>query len=61
MSLILEQQTIKEALFHDFDGVKVLALGGGILFSKRRSNFKFNVKGYGIVIPYNDKDLFSFL
>jgi hypothetical protein len=29
MSLILEQQTIKEALFHDFDGVvKVLALGG---------------------------------
>lgn len=58
MSSILEQQTIKEALFHDFDGViKSLGAWGGdfvLTISKEDPTSYFKSKGYEIVIAYND-------
>lgn len=58
MSSILEQQTVKEALFHDFDGViKSLGAWGGdfvLTISKENPTAYFKNKGYGIVIPYED-------
>ncbi|WP_396193009.1 GYDIA family GHMP kinase [Flavobacterium sp.] len=58
MSSILEQQTVKEALFHDFDGViKSLGAWGGdfvLTISKETPTSYFKNKGYGIVIPYED-------
>lgn len=58
MSSILEQQTVKEALFHDFDGViKSLGAWGGdfvLTISKENPTSYFKSKGFGIVIPYED-------
>ncbi len=58
MSSILEQQTVKEALFHDFNGVikSLGAWGGGFILtiSKENPTSYFKNKGYGIVIPYED-------
>jgi mevalonate kinase len=56
MSNILEQVTIKEALFPDFDGViKSLGAWGGdfvMSVSKENPTNYFKQKGFEIVIPY---------
>jgi mevalonate kinase len=58
LSSILEIQTVKETLFHDFDGViKSLGAWGGdfvLAISKENPTAYFNNLGYGIVIPYKD-------
>lgn len=56
MSSILEMQTVKEALFHDFDGViKSLGAWGGdfvLVISKQDPTTYFKERGYPIVVPY---------
>ncbi len=56
MSNILEMQTVKEALFHDFDGViKSLGAWGGdfvLVISKQDPTDYFKERGYPIVVPY---------
>jgi len=51
-------QTIKEALFHDFDGViKSLGAWGGdfvMVISKDNPKDYFKKRGYDIVIPYDE-------
>lgn len=58
MSRVLEQQTVKEALFNDFDGViKSLGAWGGdfvLTISKDNPTEYFKSKGFPVVIPYND-------
>lgn len=58
LSNILEMQTIKEALFDDFDGViKSLGAWGGdfvLTISKQDPNSYFKERGYQVVIPYKD-------
>jgi mevalonate kinase len=58
LSNILEMQTVKEALFHDFDGViKSLGAWGGdfvLVISKDNPTNYFKERGYNIVIPYTD-------
>ena len=58
LSTILEMQTIKEALFYDFDGViKSLGAWGGdfvLVISKENPTAYFKERGYEIVIPYKD-------
>ncbi|HNP31876.1 MAG TPA: GYDIA family GHMP kinase [Flavobacterium sp.] len=57
MSNILELETVKEALFPDFDGVvKSLGAWGGdfvMSVSKENPTDYFKSKGFEIVIPYN--------
>ncbi len=56
MSNILEMQTVKESLFHDFDGViKSLGAWGGdfvLVISKQDPTDYFKERGYSIVVPY---------
>lgn len=58
MSNVLEQQTIQEALFEDFDGViKSLGAWGGdfvLAISKENPTQYFKNKGYPIIISYQD-------
>jgi len=58
LSNILKMQTIKEALFHDFDGViKSLGAWGGdfvMVISKDNPKDYFKKRGYDIVIPYDE-------
>ena len=58
MSEILGMQTVKEALFPDFDGtVKSLGAWGGdfvMVVSKNNPSDYFNNKGYDILISYDD-------
>ncbi|RTY92434.1 GYDIA family GHMP kinase [Flavobacterium sp. GT3R68] len=58
LSHILEMQTVKEALFHDFTGViKSLGAWGGdfvLAVSKQDPSDYFKSKGYTTVIPYHD-------
>ena len=57
MSSILEQSTVKETVFPDFDGViKSLGAWGGdfiLCISKENPTEYFKSKGYQIVIPYS--------
>jgi mevalonate kinase len=56
MSTILEMETVKEALFPDFNGtIKSLGAWGGdfvLVISKENPTSYFKEKGYAIVIPY---------
>ena len=58
LSNILELQTVKEALFPDFDGViKSLGAWGGdfvMSISKENPTGYFKEKGFEIVIPYSE-------
>lgn len=58
LSVILELQTVQEALFEDFDGViKSLGAWGGdfvLVVSKENPTNYFKDRGYGIVIPYHE-------
>lgn len=58
LSAILEMQTVKEVLFHDFDGViKSLGAWGGdfvLVISKENPTTYFKNLGYDIVISYKD-------
>ncbi len=58
MSEILEMKTVKEALFHDFNGtVKSLGAWGGdfvMVISKENPTAYFKEKGYEIIIPYHE-------
>lgn len=58
MSSILETQTVKEALFPDFDGaVKSLGAWGGdfvMVITKEDPRNYFTSKGYKTIIPYNE-------
>jgi mevalonate kinase len=58
LSDILEMQTVKEALFPDFDGViKSLGAWGGdfvLVISKHNPTDYFNERGYPTVIPYKE-------
>ena len=58
MSEILGMQTVKEALFPDFDGtVKSLGAWGGdfvMVISKNNPSDYFNNKGYDVLISYDD-------
>lgn len=58
MSNILEMQTVKEALFHDFQGtIKSLGAWGGdfvMVISKNNPTDYFKSKGYEIIISYDD-------
>lgn len=58
MSNILELQTIKEALFPDFDGViKSLGAWGGdfvMAVSKENPSGYFKSKGFDVVLPYEE-------
>lgn len=58
MSNILEMQTVKEALFPDFDGViKSLGAWGGdfvLVISKDNPNAYFTSKGFETIIPYSE-------
>jgi mevalonate kinase len=58
LSNILEMQTVKEALFSDFDGViKSLGAWGGdfvLVISKHNPIEYFKEKGYEIIIPYHE-------
>lgn len=58
MSIILEMQTIKEALFPDFDGViKSLGAWGGdfvLVISEKNPIAYFKEKGFETVVTYND-------
>ncbi|WP_395067338.1 GYDIA family GHMP kinase [Flavobacterium sp.] len=58
MSQVLEQQTVQESLFTDFNGViKSLGAWGGdfvLTISKDNPTEYFKSKGYPVVIPYND-------
>jgi len=56
MSTILEMETVKEALFPDFNGtIKSLGAWGGdfvLVIAKENPTSYFNERGYEIVIPY---------
>jgi mevalonate kinase len=58
LSNILELATVKEVLFHDFDGVvKSLGAWGGdfvLSISKEDPTEYFKEKGFDIVIPYDE-------
>ncbi len=58
MNNLLETQTIKEALFHDFNGtIKSLGAWGGdfiLAVSKENPTDYFKSKGYSTVIPYEE-------
>jgi len=58
MSTILEQNTVQETLFKDFNGViKSLGAWGGdfvLAVSKENPTHYFNQKGYPVVIPYHE-------
>lgn len=58
LSNILELPTVKETLFHDFDGViKSLGAWGGdfvLSISKENPTEYFRGKGFEVVIPYNE-------
>jgi len=58
MSTILEQQTIQEALFFDFDGViKSLGAWGGdfvMVLSKTNPSSYFIEKGYHVILTYEE-------
>ncbi|MBF6641836.1 GHMP kinase [Flavobacterium sp. J49] len=58
LSNILELSTVKETLFHDFDGViKSLGAWGGdfvLSISKENPTDYFKEKGFEIVIPYHE-------
>jgi mevalonate kinase len=58
LSNILELPTVKEILFHDFDGViKSLGAWGGdfvLSISKEDPTRYFNERGFEIVIPYQE-------
>lgn len=58
MSIILEMQTVKESLFHDFNGViKSLGAWGGdfvMAIAPENPSGYFASKGYGTIIPYNE-------
>ena len=58
LSNFLEMQTVKEALFDDFDGViKSLGAWGGdfiLVISKQDPTFYFKERGYKTVIPYQE-------
>lgn len=58
MSVVLEMQTIKEALFPDFDGViKSLGAWGGdfvLAISKENPSAYFASKGYETIVPYHE-------
>jgi mevalonate kinase len=58
MSKVLEQQTVQEALFADFDGaIKSLGAWGGdfvLAISTENPTIYFNKKGYKVVIPYKE-------
>lgn len=58
LSNILEMQTVKEALFSDFDGViKSLGAWGGdfvLVISGQNPTEYFFEKGYKIIIPYHE-------
>lgn len=58
MSIILELQTVQEALFEDFNGtIKSLGAWGGdfiLAISKENPTEYFNKKGYEVVIPYGE-------
>ncbi len=58
MSTILEMQTVKEALFHDFQGtVKSLGAWGGdfiMVIANSNPTDYFKSKGYEIIISYED-------
>lgn len=58
LSNFLEMQTVKEALFDDFDGViKSLGAWGGdfvLVISKQDPTLYFNGRGYKTVIPYKE-------
>lgn len=56
MSAILEMETVKEALFSDFNGtIKSLGAWGGdfvLAIAQENPTSYFNERGYSIVIPY---------
>jgi hypothetical protein len=58
LSNILELPTVKEILFHDFEGViKSLGAWGGdfvMSISKENPTRYFNERGFDIVIPYQE-------
>jgi mevalonate kinase len=58
MSNVLESQTVKEALFEDFDGIiKSLGAWGGdfvLVISKQNPVEYFNHKGYNTVLSYQE-------
>lgn len=58
LSNILELSTVKEALFHDFDGVvKSLGAWGGdfvLAIAKENPTDYFKAKGFEVVIPYSE-------
>ncbi|MGH2665748.1 GYDIA family GHMP kinase [Flavobacterium sp.] len=58
LSNLLEMQTVKEALFPDFDGIiKSLGAWGGdfvLVISKQDPTSYFKERGYEIVIPYRE-------
>ncbi|MEO8516168.1 MAG: GYDIA family GHMP kinase [Flavobacterium sp.] len=58
MSDILKMQTVKEALFPDFDGViKSLGAWGGdfvLVVSKENPTAYFAARGYDILLPYKE-------
>jgi mevalonate kinase len=58
MSQILEMQTVKEALFNDFDGViKSLGAWGGdfiMAISKNNPEAYFKERGFEVVLPYKE-------
>jgi hypothetical protein len=58
MSTILEMQTVKDALFHDFQGtIKSLGAWGGdfiMVIANSNPTDYFKSKGYDIIISYED-------
>lgn len=58
MSLLLEQQTIQELLFPDFDGViKSLGAWGGdfvMVVSKENPEYYFKEKGFSTILTYKE-------
>lgn len=58
MSIILETATVKEVLFHDFNGtLKSLGAWGGdfiLALSKENPTEYFKERGYATVIPYSE-------
>jgi hypothetical protein len=58
LSDVLEEMTIQEALFADFDGViKSLGAWGGdfvMAIAKEDPTAYFTAKGYPIVVPYHE-------
>lgn len=58
MSNVLELETVKEKLFHDFNGVvKSLGAWGGdfvMVVSKENPESYFKEKGYAVVLPYHE-------